>query len=100
MKDCWSDPLILALIQFHLNSSLSSESGIIPFQAMLGSADLTYYKLDTKTRPEKLQTKYVKLLDDNLKHFEKSLVSSKTSSYLNACLARQPRISLLLLTSC
>jgi hypothetical protein len=67
MKDEWSEPLIIKLVQFHFNSSLSSESGLIPFHAMLGSAVETYYKLDPNLPPSEYQTEYVRLLDVTLK---------------------------------
>jgi hypothetical protein len=67
MKHQWADPKILSLIQFHFNSSLSSESGIEPFKALFGSADETYYRLDEKVKPEQYQTAYVQKLDDSLR---------------------------------
>jgi hypothetical protein len=67
MKKRWADPKILSLIQFHFNSSLSSESGLEPFKAMFGTADATYFRLNPELRPAEYQTAYVKELDECLK---------------------------------
>jgi hypothetical protein len=67
LKDEWSDPLILGLIQFHFNSSLSREACIAPFHAMFGSQDDTYYSLDPKLAMKDIQTSYIQLLDKSLK---------------------------------
>lgn len=66
IKDKWSDPKILALIQLHFNGSVSSEAGIEPFKALFGSDDDTYYRLNPKLKPQEYQTAYVKRLDDAL----------------------------------
>ena len=67
MKDKWSDPMILSLIQFHFNSSVSSEAGIAPFKALFGSDDETYGHLPEHLRPEEYQTEFVRRLDDSLR---------------------------------
>jgi hypothetical protein len=66
LKELWSDPMLIKLVQFHMNSLVSSEAGLAPFVAMFGSADETYFKLDPAIPPGQLQTEYVKLLDKNL----------------------------------
>ena len=67
LKDCWADPMLISLVQFHFNSSASREAGIIPFAAMFGSVDETYYQLDPQVPASQLQAQYLKLLDKNLK---------------------------------
>jgi exonuclease III len=66
LKQLWSDPMLIKLVQFHMNSLVSSEAGLAPFVAMFGSADETYFKLDPNIPLAQLQTEYVKLLDKNL----------------------------------
>lgn len=63
IKSKWSDPKVLKLVQYHFNSSLSSEAGLEPFKAMFGSADEIYYRLDPDLNPKDYQTSYVKELD-------------------------------------
>jgi hypothetical protein len=67
LKDSWSDPLLISLVQFHFNSSISRETGVAPFAAMFGSIDQTYFQLDPTIPASQLQTQYLKLLDKNLK---------------------------------
>jgi hypothetical protein len=67
IKEKWSDPKIISLIQFHFNSSLSSEAGVEPFHALFGSADKTYYQIADHLEPGQYQTAYVKLLDETLR---------------------------------
>ena len=80
LKDEWSDPLILGLIQFHFNSSLSREAGIAPFHAMFGSQDDTYYSLDPKLAIKDIQTSYIQLLDQSLKTLRE--ISSKHQAHI------------------
>ena len=68
----WSDPTVLPIIQFMLNSAANSESGVIPFHATFGSADATYFQLPALSSEEEEVSMpptqaYIKLLDDNLK---------------------------------
>ncbi len=60
--------VIISLIQLHFNSAHSSEAGIIPFQALFGSAHSTYYQLPAQLKPRENQTEYVKRLDACLQH--------------------------------
>ena len=68
VKNHWANPKIISLIQLHFNSAHSSEAGIIPFQALFGSADSTYYQLPAELKPREYQTEYVKRLDACLQH--------------------------------
>ena len=45
----WSDPTILPLILYLVNSSHSSETGVTPMQAKFGSIDMTYHQLPEDT---------------------------------------------------
>jgi hypothetical protein len=68
VKSHWANPKIISLIQLHFNSAHSSEAGIIPFQALFGSVDSTYYQLPAELKPREYQTEYVKRLDACLQH--------------------------------
>ena len=85
-KDKWTDPKVLGLIQLHFNGSISAEAGISPFQALFGSQDQTYYKLDPSVPADRLQFAYTKKLDDCLKQLRQisakhqaKIVSARTS---------------------
>ena len=67
LKECWSDPLMIGLVQFHFNSSLSREAGVAPFVATFGSADATYLDLNPNVPMKDIQSDFVKKLDRNLK---------------------------------
>ena len=49
VKDRWSEPHIIGIIQFILNSEVSSETGITPFEYTFGSLDASYFKLPDAT---------------------------------------------------
>jgi hypothetical protein len=66
VKDRWSSPTVLPLVQYMINNHESSETGVVPFQAVFGSIDATYFRLpEGGTDVHDLHT-YVKLLDDNI----------------------------------
>jgi hypothetical protein len=66
IKNQWSSPTVLPLIQFFLNSTHSSETGVIPFHATFGSQDATYMRLPENLDAVKKTHEFVKLLDKNL----------------------------------
>ena len=63
----WSDPMILALVQHHFNSSICAETGYEPFTMMMGSADALYYKLEPEIQKATISTDFVRRLDENIK---------------------------------
>jgi hypothetical protein len=67
IKNQWSSPTVLPLIQFFLNSTNSSETGIIPFHATFGSQDATYMRFPENLDVVQRSHEYVKLLDENLR---------------------------------
>ena len=67
MKGQWSNDIVLKLIQFHINSSLSSEAGIVPFEAMFGTDDANYYNFKPGLTRSQIETERVRRLDESLK---------------------------------
>jgi len=63
----WSDPTIIFLVQYILNSQLSTESGIVPFHAHFGTEDNTYFKMPDSLNVTETAHSFVKLLDADLK---------------------------------
>jgi len=86
IKDDWSSPTVLPIIQFLINSSMNSESGVIPLHATFGSQDAIYMRLPEDGKGISPDThSYVRLLDENLqnlrvvsKRFQDSLVDERT----------------------
>ena len=86
VKSQWSSPTILPIIFFIMNSTDSSETGIIPFHAHFGSEDSTYFRMTANMEELDKPHQFVKLLDDNLKllrsisaKFQSELVAERTS---------------------
>jgi len=78
INDRWSEPHILGLIQFHINSRINSETGVIPFHAHFGTHDNTYLKLPDKRTDMQRVSAYIKLLDKDLQTIRD--ISDKVSS--------------------
>jgi hypothetical protein len=86
LKNMWSDNTTLATIFFILNSSVSSETGVVPFHAHFGNKNATYRKLPEGLSSSQTTHEYVKLLDDNLrtimdisKRYQDNIVADRTA---------------------
>ena len=66
VSDRWSDAEIFFWVLFIINSSLNSETGVIPFHAMFGQAAATYFKIPDGLTDRERTHEYVRLLNDNL----------------------------------
>jgi hypothetical protein len=64
----WSSPTVLPLIQYILNDTDSSETGVRPFVAQFGSSDALYLSLPGEKGDHDMQDlpAYVKRLDEDL----------------------------------
>lgn len=87
MQDHWSSPQILCLVQFILNSEVSTETGLSPFHAHFGTEDSTYFKLPEEASASHNAQEFVRLLDENLrvlwqisKDFQADLVKKRTGN--------------------
>ena len=86
----WSSPIVLPLIQFHLNSSFHSESGCIPFEATFGSADARYFSLPSAKEGDNSMPSmhaYISKLNENLEtirkisyEYQQTLATERTSA--------------------
>lgn len=67
IRDKWSDDTVLPLVQYIINSTVHSETGITPFQANFGSNENTYMQLPENLQGIQRVNWFVKALDGNLK---------------------------------
>jgi hypothetical protein len=86
IKKKWSTPTVLPSVFYILNSSVSSETGVIPFHAHFGTKASTYHKMPEGLDPVATTHEYVRLLDVNLqllteisKRYQDELVVDRTS---------------------
>jgi hypothetical protein len=86
VRDRWSSPTVLPLVQFIINSHESSETGVVPFHAHFGSADATYFRMPEEGDGPRSAHAYIQLLDDNLRllsdisrRFQADLVAKRTA---------------------
>ena len=87
IKDEWSSPTVLPLIEYLVNSHVSSETGIVPLEATFGSQDAIYLKMPEGLDPKERTHEFVRRLDENLQHlravskqFQDKLVLERTIS--------------------
>ena len=67
LLDRWSSDDVIYLVQYWLNSQVSTETGLTPFHAHFGTADSTYLRLPKAGAAAETAHAFVKLLDDNLR---------------------------------
>jgi len=89
VKTKWSDDAVLPAIFYIINSSVSSESGVIPFHATFGNSSATYMKIPETMSEEQASHEFIRLLNKNLelitelsKKFQDNLVSERTKNSL------------------
>jgi hypothetical protein len=68
IKDEWSSPTVLPLIEFLVNSHENSESGVVPLNATFGSKDAIYMTMPDGLDPAERTHEFVHRLDENLAH--------------------------------
>jgi hypothetical protein len=68
----WSDPSVLSLIEYFLNSAVHSETGISPLEAKFGSEDAEYYRLPLDLDPQATSSQLLLKLNANLKTLRSS----------------------------
>jgi hypothetical protein len=66
IKDRWSDPTVLGLVQYVANAYSNWETGISPFQATFGTEANTYQQVPSTGDITGAVDSYVKLLDKDL----------------------------------
>ena len=86
IKDEWSSPTVLPLIEYIVNSHENSETGVIPLEATFGSKDSIYMTMPDGLDPAEHTHEFVRRLDENLAHlravskrFQEQLIAERTS---------------------
>ena len=87
IKDEWSSPTVLPLIEFLVNGHENSESGAVPLDASFGSKDSIYMTMSDGLDPAERTHEFVCRLDENLAHlravskrFQEQLIEERTSA--------------------
>ena len=93
----WSDPTVICLIQYILNSTFNSESNMVPFNGHFGNDDHTYLRLPEATSATETAHEFVKLLDSDLrslwetsKKHQQQLIAKRSSGDSDAQNQYQP----------
>lgn len=87
IKDQWSLPENICMVEYILNSSINSETGFTPFQLHFGTDDLQHLQLPTPFPTDAAKpAQYLEQLDATLKHLwqlsrahQQSVISKRTS---------------------
>jgi hypothetical protein len=66
-KDRWSDDTILSLIEFSINDSLNSETGVRAFDAKFGTHSGTYFRLPPDLPSSLRSSSFLSMLDADLR---------------------------------
>jgi hypothetical protein len=87
LKDCWSEPQVIGLIQFALNERINSETGKSAFELTFGSADAKYFHVSDSSDIKKTASEWLVALNDNLKaikevtaKYQEELIRQRTAS--------------------
>ena len=70
IKHKWSDPTVLPWVEYQLNSTDSSETGVIPFDAKFGSAASTYFVFPSLVPDASKTSTFLELLNSNLSEIQ------------------------------
>jgi hypothetical protein len=70
----WGAPRVLKLVQFVINSQVSSETGVSPFMAKFGSMDAAYLRLPTDLSLDAAAPQMLKELDEDLRLIRSKMV--------------------------
>jgi hypothetical protein len=68
MKSRWSEPTVLAIVAYTMNTRVHSESGVSPFEAKYGSEARTYGRLPPELTGAAATQELLRLLDEDLRH--------------------------------
>lgn len=86
----WSSPTNLPIIQYILNSTLNSETNMIPFELHFGQDSSTYHKIPTNLNLNSQVNDFIQLLNSNLRHllevsrvYQHKIVQERTGSDSN-----------------
>ena len=67
LEDRWDEPLVLCLVEFHLNDIVSTETGVRAFDAKFGSAAGTYFRIPPDLPSAAASSELLRLVNEDLK---------------------------------
>jgi hypothetical protein len=67
LEERWDEPLVLCVLEYHMNDSVSAETGVRPFDAKFGSHAGTYFRLPPELPEHLSSSAFLKLVDADLK---------------------------------
>ena len=67
LEDRWDEPLVLSLVEFHLNDIVSTETGVRAFDAKFGSAAGTYFRIPHDLPSAAASSELLRLVNEDLK---------------------------------
>jgi hypothetical protein len=83
----WSEPHVIGLIEFALNSRRSTETSHTAFELKFGTEDAKYFKMPEELSAESISNAWLKSLNEKLKavrevnvEFQKKLIMERTRS--------------------
>ncbi len=86
----WSSPTVLPIIQYLINSSLNSETNMVPFELHFGQDSKTYHVIPTNLSLNSKVNEYILKLNTNLRNllevsrtYQQNLVQQRTGSDSN-----------------
>ena len=90
IKDEWSLPTVLPLVEYLVNSHVSSETGIIPLEATFGSQDAIYLNMQQGLNPSLCTHEFVRRLDENLQHLIRAISKQFQDQLILECTSSTP----------
>ncbi len=86
----WSSPTVLPIIQYIINSTVNSETNMVPFDLHFGQQAMTYHKVPSNLNFSSQVNTFIQNLNSNLQHLlevsrkhQSNLVSKRTGSESN-----------------
>ena len=87
LRDSWSQPQNIALIQYALNERINSETNCSAFELTFGSADARYFRVSEARDPRRTASEWLQSLNASLeaikevtRQYQEELIKERTSA--------------------
>ena len=67
LRNNWANPVIIATVQFIMNSEISKETSVTPFEYVFGSYDAKFFRLPYDISNTTEMPRYLEVLNENLR---------------------------------